>query len=171
MNLFIGTGRLTADPRISYYGANNDKKLVRYTLACDRNVRRDPNNPEQQTADFISCICYDKTADFADQYLRKGVKILVEGRVQTGKYENKEGQTVYTTDVVVSRHEFCESKSTSSNQAEQQSHSAPTQQTAPATAAAQPTATAPATVIAQPMSQEQPFINIPDGVNVEIPFT
>ena len=110
MNSVKLTGRPTADPDIRLYGDNNDKKMARYLLAVDRRVKRDPNNQNQQTADFVSCICYGHAADFADKYLRKGMKILVEGRIATGKYQNKEGQTVYTTDVVVDQHEFCDSK-------------------------------------------------------------
>ena len=158
MNKTLFTGRLTKDPDIRMYGDNNDKKSARYILAVDRGVKHDPNNPEQQTADFINCICYGRAADFADQYLRKGIKILVEGHIATGRYTNKEGQTIYTTDNVVERHEFCESKG-SSNQG---STSTQPQQTAPA-----PTASAP-----QPApASGEPWINIPENINIEVPFS
>lgn len=159
MNKTFFTGRLVKDPDVRFYGDNNDKKSARYVLAVDRGVKRDPNNPEQQTADFINCICYGRAADFADQYLRKGTKILVEGRLQTGKYTNKEGQTVYTTDNVVERHEFCESKSASGQQNQQT-------QTAP-----EPAVQASTQVQQSTKTQTEPFINIPDNIQMEVPFS
>lgn len=157
MNLVIESGRLTADPQVRLYGDNNDKKSARYTLAVDRNVKRDPNNPDQQTADFISCLCYGYAADFADTYLRKGMKILINGHITTGRYQNKDGQTVYTTDVVVDRHEFCESKSTINQ----------TVQTSPEQAvAARPQHTAKP----QPKPSDDVFINIPEHLDIEVPF-
>lgn len=163
MNKTIFTGRLVKDPDIRFSGENNDLKTARYILAVDRNIKRDPNNPEQQTADFINCVCFGKTADFVDTYLRKGTKILIEGHIQTGKYTNKDGQTIYTTDNVVERHEFCESKS-SSNQG---STSTQPQQTAsaPAASAPQPAQAAPAQ-----QQADMGFINIPDGIAAELPF-
>lgn len=155
MNKVILTGRLTGDPSVS---VNGDNKFARYTLAVDRKVRRDPNNPNQQTADFISCVVFGKGADFADQYLRKGTKIAITGHIQTGRYQNKDGQTVYTTDVVVEDHEFCESKSASGQQ---------NQQTQTASAPATQTVSAP-----QPASAvNEPFVNIPDSIQMEVPFT
>ena len=164
MNKWIGTGRPTSDPQIKLYGENNDKKMATYILACDRMVKRDPANPEQQTADFIRCLCYGYAADFADKYLRKGMKILVEGRIQTGRYQNNEGQTVFTTDVVVDKHEFCESKGSASGQTQQQDQTAPPQQTA-TTSAPQPAQAAPAQ-----QQADMGFINIPDGIAAELPF-
>ena len=163
MNKTYFTGRLVKDPDIRFYGDGNEKKTARYILAVDRNVKRDPNNSEQQTADFISCVCYGKAADFADTYLRKGTKILVEGRIQTGKYTNKEGQTIYTTDNVVDRHEFCESKS-----AYQNTQSAQTPDVAPSS---QQTAAASAPTPQPTQANNEPFINIPDDINIEVPFT
>ena len=145
MNTWIGIGRLVGDPDVR---VNGDNKYARYTLAVDRGVKRDPNNPEQQTADFISCVCFGKGADFADTYLRKGTKIAVTGRIQTGKYTNKDGKVVYTTDVYVERHEFCESRSSGSNQGD--SH----QQ------AATPV----------PQALDTSFVNIPDNFSGEVPF-
>lgn len=107
MNVVLLCGRLTRDADVRTYGENNDKKMARYTLAVDRGGKREEG---QQSADFIGCVCYGKNADFADNYLRQGMKIIIQGRIQTGSYTNKEGQKVYTTDIVVDRHEFCESK-------------------------------------------------------------
>ena len=107
MNTWIGTGRLTRDPQTKTYGPNNDKKMARFTIACDRRGKKEDG---QQTADFIPCICYGGMADFADKYLRQGTKIIVTGTITTGKYENKDGQTVYTTDILVGNVEFAESK-------------------------------------------------------------
>ena len=84
--------------------------VARYTLAVDRRMRRDNNDPNAQTADFPSIVAFGKSAEFAEKYLHKGTKILVTGRIQTGKYTNKDGQTVYTTDVIVDQQELCESK-------------------------------------------------------------
>lgn len=102
MNKVILMGRLTADPEIRK-GENGN--VARYTLAVDR-MRQTP----EAAADFIRCVAFDKGADFAEKYLTKGVKILVEGKMRTGSYTNREGQKVSTTDVVVDRHEFAESK-------------------------------------------------------------
>lgn len=107
MNRVVLAGRLTADPDIRHTGGAEDLAVARYRLAVDRRVAR--NNGEQ-TADFINCVAFGKRAEFAEKYLRKGIKIMVSGRIQTGSYKDKEGRTVYTTDVVVEEHEFCESK-------------------------------------------------------------
>ena len=108
MNKVILMGRLTADPEIRK-GENGS--IARYTLAVDR-MRQTP----EQTADFIRCVAFDKGADFAEKYLTKGIKIAVEGRIRTGSYTNKDGQKVSTTDVVVDRHEFAESKKAAAEQ-------------------------------------------------------
>lgn len=102
MNLFIGIGRLTKDPDIRR--TNEGLTIARYTLAIDR-IGKDKD------ADFISCVAFGKVGEFAEKYLRKGTKIAIEGRIQTGNYTNKDGNKVYTTDVIVSSHEFCEMKS------------------------------------------------------------
>ena len=98
MNHFCGIGRLTKDPDIKV--ANNDLKIARYTLAIDR---------MKDGTDFISCVAFGKSAEFAEKYLNKGMKIAIEGRIQTGSYD-KNGQKFYTTDIIVDRHEFCERK-------------------------------------------------------------
>ena len=103
MNKVILMGRLTKDPDAR--NKPDGKLFAKYTLAVDRKFSK-----EDQKADFIQCVCWEKKAQFADQYLRKGTKVVVCGRIQTGKYTNKDGQTVYTTDVVVEDQEFAESK-------------------------------------------------------------
>lgn len=112
MNKVILMGRLTKDPDIRYSQGANTTCVARYTLAVDRKFKQEG----QPTADFINCIAFGKLGEFAEKYLHKGVKIAVVGRIQTGSYTNKDGQKVYTTDVVVEEQEFCESKSQSSSQ-------------------------------------------------------
>lgn len=102
MNKVILIGRLTRDPDVRY--AQDGKAFARYTLAVNRIRREDP-------ADFISCVTFGKNAEFVEKYLHQGSKIAVIGRIQTGSYTNREGQKIYTTDVVVEQHEFAESKS------------------------------------------------------------
>lgn len=104
MNKVILIGRLVADPEIRY--TQSGKAVASYRLAVDRPFKQDG----QQEADFINCVAWGKTGEFAGNYLRKGTKIAVEGRIQTGNYE-KDGVKHYTTDIVVDRHEFCESRS------------------------------------------------------------
>lgn len=103
MNKVILIGRLTVDPEIRV--TNSGKKVASYRMAVDRNVKSE-GQPE---ADFINCTAWGKTGKFAEKYLRKGMKIAIEGRIQTGSYE-KDGVKHYTTDIIVDRHEFCESK-------------------------------------------------------------
>lgn len=104
MNKSILMGRLTADPATK----TSNTTVTRFTLAVDRRVKAD-GQPE---ADFISCVAFGKTADFVDKYFHKGMKMLLEGRIQTGSYTNKEGAKVYTTDVIAESVEFAESKRT-----------------------------------------------------------
>lgn len=101
MNKVILTGRLVADPEVR----EGTSKVAKYRLAVDRRFRK-----EEQTADFISCVAFSKSAEFAEKYLRKGIKIGVTGRIQTGSYTKNDGTKVYTTDVVVDEQEFLESK-------------------------------------------------------------
>ena len=112
MNKVIEIGRLTKDPDIRYSQGANTTCIARYTLAVDRKFKQEG----QPNADFINCIAFGKLGEFAEKYLRKGIKIAVTGRIQTGSYTNKDGNTVYTTDVVVEEQEFCESKSQSNSQ-------------------------------------------------------
>lgn len=110
MNKALLIGRLTRDPEIRYTQGENSTAVARYSLAVDRPGAKDG----QPTADFISCVAFGKNAEFAEKYLQKGQKIAIEGKIQTGSYTNKEGAKVYTTDILVERHEFCESKGSSS---------------------------------------------------------
>lgn len=107
MNKWLGIGRLTADPEVRYSQGENPLCIARYRLAIDRKYKKEG----EQEADFISCVAFGKQGEFAEKYLRKGMKIGVEGRIQTGSYE-KDGHKVYTTDIVVEAHDFCESKGT-----------------------------------------------------------
>ena len=106
MNKVILMGRLTRDPEVRYSQGEQATAIARYTLAVDRRFKRDGD----QTADFIGCVAFGKLGEFAEKYLRKGTKVVVTGRIQTGSYTNKDGQKVYTTDVVVEECEFAESK-------------------------------------------------------------
>ena len=146
MNKVILMGRLTRDPDIRYSAGENSTAVARYTLAVDRRFRRDG----EQTADFISCLAFGKTAEFLEKFGRKGTKFVLDGRIQTGNYTNKDGQRVYTTDVIVENVEFAESKNSSG--AGNNSGSAPSGRPAPSSAAG------------------DGFMNIPDGIDEELPF-
>ena len=140
MNKVVLMGRLTRDPEVRYSAGENALAIARYTLAVDRRFRRDG----EATADFINCVSFGRTAEFAEKYFRQGLRIVVSGRIQTGSYTNREGQKVYTTEVVVENQEFAESKATSDNNAG----------FAQAPAASAPTAPA-----------GDGFMNIPDNVD------
>jgi single-strand DNA-binding protein len=146
MNKVILMGRLTRDPDIRYSAGENATAVARYTLAVDRRFKRDSD----QTADFINCVAFGRAAEFAEKYLHQGIKIAVTGRIQTGSYTNRDGNKVYTTDVVIEEQEFAESKGASENAGS--SYSAPAKQDAPA-----------------PISDDG-FMNIPDGIDEELPF-
>ena len=155
MNKVILMGRLTRDPDIRYSAGENSTAVARYTLAVDRRFRRDG----EQTADFISCVAFGRTAEFAEKYFHQGIRIVMSGRIQTGSYTNRDGVKVYTTDVVVEEQEFAESKSASAENSggfgggyRQSQAAAP----APAPAAASASADG--------------FMNIPDGIDEELPF-
>ena len=107
MNKVILIGRLTRDPEVRYSQAAEPIAIARYTLAVDRRFKREG---EEQTADFISCVAFGKAGEFAEKYLRQGTKIAVTGRIQTGSYTNKDGNKVYTTEVVIEEQECAESK-------------------------------------------------------------
>lgn len=110
MNKFIATGRLTTDPEIRYTQGNKPMAVARYRLAIDRRFKREG---DQQTADFINCVAFGLAGEFAEKYLKKGMKIAIVARVQTGSYKGNDGKMVYTTDFVIEEQEFCESKTTS----------------------------------------------------------
>ena len=146
MNKVILMGRLTRDPEVRYSQGDNATAVARYTLAVDRRFNR---NNDDQTADFINCVAFGKSGEFAEQYLHKGTKIAITGRIQTGSYTNKDGVKVYTTDVVVEDHEFAESKNSAGSA--DNSGFAPAGRPAPAAAG-------------------DGFMNIPDGIDEELPF-
>lgn len=154
MNKTILMGRLTRDPEVRYAANDSGMAIVRYTLAVDR--RRAAGN-DGQSADFINCVAFGKTGEFAEKYFRKGTKILISGRIQTGSYTNQEGQRIYTTEVIVEDQEFAESKRASEEAAASASASAP------APSAPQPTAAAAAPTDAMP----EP---LPFAEDEEIPF-
>lgn len=138
MNKVILMGRLTRDPLVRYSQGESPLAVAKYSLAVDR---RQSRNSDEQPADFIDCVAFGKNGEFAEKYLKKGTKIVVVGRIQTGSYNNKDGVKVKTTEVIVEEHEFAESKSSQQN------------------AAPAPTAT----------SAGEGFMNIPDGID-ELPF-
>ena len=142
MNKVMLTGRLVRDPEVRM-GAEGTVVVARYTLAVDRRFK----TQDGVTADFIGCVAFSKSAEFASKYFRKGMKVNIVGRIQTGNYTNAEGQKIYSTDVVIEEQEFGESKKESNQGANNavQANSAP----------------------AKP---DNAFMNIPDGVDEELPF-
>ena len=146
MNKVILMGRLTRDPEVRYSQGENSTAIARYTLAVDRRFRR--NNDGEQTADFIGCVAFGRSAEFAEKYFRQGLEGIVTGRSQTGSYTNKEGQKGYTTDVVVEDQEFAESKNASAANANTQSDP-----------------------ISSPRDLGDGFMNIPDRIDEEPPFS
>ena len=139
MNKVILIGRLTRDAETRYTQRENSIAISRLTLAVDRKKRKDQADG-QPTADFISCVAFGKTGEFIEKFGKKGTKFVIEGRIQTGSYDNKDGQKVYTTDVVIESVEFAESKAGQNN--------------------TQP----------QPQPDADGFVNIPDGIDEELPF-
>ena len=155
MNKVILMGRLTRDPDIRYSAGDNSMAIARYTLAVDRRfTRRDDQNG--QTADFIGCVAFGRSAEFAERYLHQGTKVVVTGRIQTGSYTNRDGQKVYTTDVIVEDQEFAESKAAASERGVYTAPSAPQQR--------------PAEPVPSEASAGDGFMNIPDGIDEELPF-
>lgn len=142
MNQAQLAGRLTADPKVTQ-GQGENSAVARFTLAVDRRFKRDG----QPTADFIPCVAFGKLADIIGKHCTKGTKIITSGRIQTGSYTNKDGQRVYTTDVIIDQMEFAESKATSQQNASQP-QAAPQEQTKP-----------------------NDFMSIPDGLEEELPFS
>ncbi len=138
MNKVILMGRLCADPEVRYAQNQNQTAVARYRLAVDRRFKREG----EQTADFIGCVAFGKAAEFAEKYLRQGTKIAITGRIQTGSYTNRDGQKIYTTDVVVEEQEFAESKSARAGNG-----------------GAAPQAADP-----------DGFMSLPDGIDEELPF-
>lgn len=147
MNKVILMGRLTRDPEVRYSQGENALAIARYTLAVDRRFSR--NNGDEQTADFINCVAFGRAGEFAEKYFRKGTKIAVTGRIQTGSYTNKDGVRVYTTDVVIEEQEFAESKNSSGGDGGY---------------------TGNAGRAPEPSGAGDGFMNIPDGIDEELPF-
>ena len=147
MNKVILMGRLTRDPEVRYSAGENSQAVARYTIAVDRRFKRDG----EATADFIGCVAFGRQAEFAEKYLHQGTKIVVTGRIQTGSYTNRDGQKVYTTDVVVEDQEFAESKNADSGNR-------------------------PAENVQKNLSRnnqpvdESGFMNVPEGIDDELPF-
>ena len=144
MNKVVLMGRLTRDPEVRYSQGENALAIARYTLAVDRRFKRDG----EQTADFINCVVFGKSAEFTERYFRQGMRVVVCGRIQTGSYTNRDGVKVYTTEVVVEEQEFCESKN-ANNSNSQQSNTA--------NASNQP-------------SSGNDFMSIPEGIEDDLPF-
>lgn len=142
MNKVVLMGRLTRDPEVRYSQGDSSLAIARYTLAVDRRFKRDG---DEQSADFINCVAFGKTAEFAEKYYHKGIKITISGRIQTGSYTNKDGVKVYTTEVVVEEQEFAESKNAQGSDFGYGG--------------------APA-----PSGASDGFINVPEGIDSEIPF-
>ena len=142
MNKVILMGRLTRDPEVRYSQGESATAVARFTLAVDRRFRRD-----DASTDFIGCVAFGRNAEFIEKYFRQGTKALITGRIQTGSYTNRDGQKVYTTDVVVEDQEFAESKN-SQGESGFQSTSRPM----------------PSAAIGDG------FMNIPDGIDEELPF-
>lgn len=142
MNKVIIMGRLTRDPEIRYSQGENSLAIGRFTLAVDRKFKKDG---DQQTADFISCLSFGKVAEFEEKYFKQGTKVIITGRIQTGNYTNKDGQKVYTTEVVVEEQEFAEGKK--DGESTNQGGSRPS-----------------------PSDANNGFMNIPEGLDEELPF-
>ena len=151
MNRVILMGRLTRDPEIRYSQGERSMTIAKYTLAVDRRGRRNQDN--DQSADFINCVAFDRAGEFAEKYFRQGMRVLVSGRIQTGNYVNKDGQKVYTTDVILDDQEFADSKSAASNMGSDYAQPDPSQRPVPDSAIG------------------DGFMNIPDDVEDEgLPF-
>lgn len=155
MNKVILLGRLTRDPEVRYSQGANATAVARYTLAVDRRFKREG----EQSADFINCVAFGKAAEFAERYLRQGTKIAVTGRIQTGSYTNRDGVKVYTTDVVVEESEFAESKGSGQNNQGNQNNEGYANGGYTGS-------------ISEPPADlsSDGFMNIPDGIDEELPF-
>ena len=145
MNKVILMGRLTRNPEVRYGAGENSTAVARYTIAVERRFKRDG----EQSADFIGCVAFGRNAEFAEKYLRQGTKIVLTGRIQTGSYTNRDGQKVYTMDIVVEEQEFAESKAAAAGNGGQGNYSR--------------ASSAP--------SDANGFMNIPDGIDDELPFS
>ena len=164
MNSVILCGRLTKDPEVRYSSGERQMPIARYTLAVDRRGRRGQQDNQGQTADFIPCVAFDRAAEFAEKYLKQGTKMIVRGRIQTGSYTNRDGQRVYTTEVIIEDQEFAESRNSSSSQSDN-SFSQSFRQNEERPRESQPSSQNTA-------DAGDGFMNIPDGVSDEgLPFS
>lgn len=152
MNKVVLVGRLTRDPEVRYSKGEKTTAVARYTLAVERRFKKDG----EPTADFIPCVVFGRSAEFAEKYFRQGMRIAISGNIQTGSYTNKDGVKVYTTEVYVEEQEFAESRS------EHGSGSAPVQ--------SQNSTSAQSSAPTQPATDANGFMNIPDGIDEELPF-
>lgn len=153
MNKVILMGRLTRDPEVRYSAGENSMAVARYTLAVDRRIKREGD----AEADFISCVTFGKNAEFVEKYLHQGMRITISGRIQTGSYTNRDGNKVYTTDVVVEEHEFAESKNAGSSNA---SYNRPNQNVPSTNGNGSQNSG----------NSADGFMNIPEGLDEELPF-
>lgn len=149
MNNVALMGRLTRDPEIRYTDSEAPLAIARYTLAVDRRFKREG----EQSADFIRCVSFGKAAEHAEKYFRQGTKIAITGRVQTGSYKNKDGQTVYTTDIVIETQEFCENKAPASRAAAARDDGSPL-----------------GSALEGAEADDDGFMNIPEGIDEDLPF-
>lgn len=138
MNKAVLVGRLTRDPEVRYSQGENATAVARYTVAVERRFKREG----EPTADFIPCVVFGRSAEFAEKYFRQGMRVSVSGRIQTGSYTNKDGVRVYTTEVIVEEQEFAESRAEQGARAQ----------------------------IPDEITPGDGFMNIPDGVDEELPF-
>lgn len=166
MNRVILMGRLTRDPEVRYSQGERTMAIARYTLAVDRRGRRSQDgNEQQQTADFINCVAFDRAGEFAEKYFRQGMRVLISGRIQTGSYINRDGQKVYTTDIIVDDQEFADSKGAASDMSGYNTGNYNSNYQQPAQNPAPAPRPAPSSAIGDG------FMNIPDGVEDEgLPF-
>ena len=153
MNKVVLMGRLVRDPEIYYYNGENALAIAKFTLAVNRRF----NRRDDRTADFIICKAFGKQAEFAERFLYKGIKVAVSGRIETGSYTNRDGQKVYTTEVILDEIEFAESKA--ANEAARGSMGGGYQ-----------SAPAPAPMPGPMGAAGDGFMNIPDGIDEELPF-
>lgn len=149
MNKTILMGRLTRDPEIRYSSGDEPTAIARYTLAVDRRYKR---QGDEQTADFINCVVFGRGAEFAENYLHQGTKIMAVGRIQTGSYTNKDGHKVYTTEVVIEEQEFAESKAAQNGNTQNGNSTRNEPRQVPAS------------------DPGDGFMDIPDAIEEELPF-
>ena len=169
MNKVVLMGRLTRDPEVRYTQGENSMCIARYTLAVDRRFSRNNNN-DGQNADFIPCVAFGKTGEFAEKYFRKGIKVAVSGRIQTGSYTNRDGVKVYTTDIIVDDQEFAESRN-ASQQGGGSSYSGGNSYGGSSYGGGNNSYGGGQSGSAQSSGSIDGFMNIPDGIDEELPFT